>query len=247
MKLVLLRHGQSYWNLQNRFTGWKDVSLTKEGIQEAKFSGNELLKRQINFKSIYTSKLKRASSTAKIVAEILKFPKNNIIYDWRLNERHYGALEGLNKSETALKYGEKQVKIWRRSYRVPPPLLDLDDKRHPRFNKNFDYIGTALPSGESLEDVVQRLAPFWKDYTRFLQRDLGNHLIVAHSNSLRAIIKILENLSEEDIISLNIPTGVPLVYSLDNELKIKSKKYLISSRELKKKQLQIINQGKKNV
>ena len=244
MKLILLRHGESKWNLENRFTGWTDISLTSSGIEEASFSGKQLLKKNIKIVSVYTSLLKRAIETTNIVSEIIKFPKQNIKLDWRLNERHYGALQGLNKSETAAKFGEQQVLLWRRSYDIPPPSLDENDERHPRFDKKFQDIGENLPTGESLKDVIDRLNPFLKDYFNFIKNRPGNHLLVAHSNSLRAIVKLLDNLSEEEIISVNIPTGVPLVYSLDNNLNVIKKEYLIDEAKLKEKQNIVANQGK---
>ena len=244
MKLILLRHGQSQWNLENRFTGWKDVSLTQEGIDEATFSGNALLKKNLQIKSVYTSLLNRATETTDIVTDIINFPKEEIKYEWRLNERHYGALQGLNKSETASKYGEDQVQIWRRSYDISPPLLDMDDERHPRFNDKFRNILSELPVGESLKNVIDRLKPFWGKYVHYINQNKGNHLIVAHSNSLRAIVKILDQLSEKEIISVNIPTGVPLVYTLDQSLNVLEKEYLIDKEKLKAKQEMIVNQGK---
>ena len=243
MKLILLRHGESQWNLENRFTGWKDVSLTKKGIQEANFSGNELLRKNIKISSVYTSLLKRAVETAKIVTDIVNFPQDKIKYDWRLNERHYGSLQGLNKSETAKKYGEEQVHIWRRSYDIPPPPLNIDDKRHSKFNEKFNSIKEPLPNGESLKNVIDRLNPFWYEYISSRTSE-GNHLIVAHSNSLRAIIKILDKLSDSDISSVNIPTGVPLIYECDEKLNVLNKKYLISNNELQKKIDKVVNQGK---
>jgi 2,3-bisphosphoglycerate-dependent phosphoglycerate mutase len=188
--------------------------------------------------------LKRSTETADIVADIIKFPKENIQYDWRLNERHYGALQGLNKSETATKYGEEQVHIWRRSYDIPPPLLSEDDERHPKLNEKFKNIDSDLPIGESLKNVIDRLKPFWREYVNNITQNGGNHLIVAHSNSLRAIIKILDKLSDEAIISVNIPTGVPLVYTLDQSLNVLEKEYLINKEKLKAKQEMIANQGK---
>ncbi|MED5475625.1 MAG: 2,3-diphosphoglycerate-dependent phosphoglycerate mutase [Candidatus Neomarinimicrobiota bacterium] len=244
MKLILLRHGESLWNLENKFTGWKDVSLTPLGISEAKYSGEELLKNNLQVKSIYTSLLNRATETTDIVAGIINFPKNEIKIDWRLNERHYGALQGLNKSETASKYGEEQVKIWRRSYDIPPPLLEMDDERHPKFNDKFKNILGELPAGESLKNVIDRIKPFWNKYMDEIINNNGDHLIVAHSNSLRAIIKILEGLSETEIIEVNIPTGVPLVYELDNKLNIIDKKYLIDEETLNRKKKIVENQGK---
>ncbi|OUX36973.1 MAG: phosphoglyceromutase [Candidatus Pelagibacter sp. TMED273] len=244
MKLILLRHGESEWNKLNKFTGWTDVDLTKQGIDEAAFSGQQILNEKITVDYIYTSLLKRAINTSKIVADILDFHKENIIYDWRLNERHYGALQGLNKSETAEKFGEEQVKIWRRSFSVSPPKLSLDDKRHPRFSKTFNNIEGSLPAGESLEDVIIRLKPFLKKFFSLVTKKNGSYLIVAHSNSLRAIVKILDSLSDEEIISLNIPTGIPLVYDLDKDLNVLNKKYLIDEKRLKEKEEIVINQGK---
>ena len=244
MKLILLRHGESQWNLENRFTGWKDVSLTSTGIAEASFSGTKISKMNIRINSVYTSLLNRATETTNIVTDIINFPKEEIKYHWRLNERHYGALQGLNKSETASKYGEDQVQIWRRSYDIPPPFLDIDDERHPRFNDKFKNILGELPVGESLKNVIDRLKPFWDNYVYYITKSNGNHLIVAHSNSLRAIVKILDQLSNEEIISVNIPTGVPLVYTLDKSLNVLEKEYLIDDDKLKEKQKIVANQGR---
>ena len=244
MKLILLRHGESEWNLLNQFTGWTDVDLTEDGINEAQFSGEQLLKKSLSIKSLYTSLLLRSIHTAEIVSKIVGFDKNNIQYDWRLNERHYGALQGLNKSETAAKYGEDQVHIWRRSYDIPPPLLSENDERHPKFNENFKNIDGKLPIGESLKNVVERLNPFWEYYFKSMKDNPGNHLIVAHSNSLRAIVKILDELSDKEIVSVNIPTGVPLVYTFDNNFNVLNKEYLMDEAKLKEKQEIVLNQGK---
>ncbi len=244
MKLILLRHGESEWNLLNQFTGWTDVGLTEDGINEAKFSGEQLIKNNISINTLYTSLLLRATQTATIVSDIVGFDKNNIQYDWRLNERHYGALQGLNKSETAAKYGEDQVHIWRRSYDIPPPLLSENDERHPKFNENFKNIDGKLPIGESLKNVVERLNPFWEYYFKSMKENPGNHLIVAHSNSLRAIVKILDELSDKEIVSVNIPTGVPLVYTFDNNFNVLNKEYLMDEAKLKEKQEIVLNQGK---
>lgn len=245
MKIILLRHGQSKWNLENRFTGWKDVGLTRLGENEAKFAAKQLLKENYKIESVYTSLLKRAVETTNIVVKNICFPEHEIKYEWRLNERHYGALQGLNKSETAAKYGEEQVHIWRRSFDIPPPSLTLDDKRHPRYNKKFREIDIQdLPSGESLKMVIERLTPFWDKYFEEIKSIDNSHLIVAHSNTLRAIVKILDNLSNQEIIKINIPTGVPLVYSFGNGNNVIDKKYLIDDKELQKKQDLVINQGK---
>ena len=244
MNLVLLRHGESEWNLLNKFTGWTDVGLTENGIDEAKFSGEQILKQNFTIDTIHTSLLVRAIHTAEIVSDIIGFDKKNIKYDWRLNERHYGALQGLNKSETATKYGEDQVHIWRRSYDIPPPSLSEDDERHPKFNKSFKDIDGELPIGESLKNVIERLSPFWEYYFKSIKDNQGNHLIVAHSNSLRAIVKILDKLSDKEIISVNIPTGVPLVYTFDKNFHVIDKEYLIDEDKLKEKQEIVANQGK---
>ena len=242
-QLILLRHGESEWNLLNQFTGWTDVDLTKNGIKEAQLSAKTILQENIFVNTIYTSLLLRSIHTAAIVANIIGFDKKNIKYDWRLNERHYGALQGLNKSETAKKYGEEQVHIWRRSYDIAPPLLSNNDKRHPRFNKKFQNIEN-LPTGESLKNVIDRLSPFWNQYLTNIKKNSGNHLIVAHSNSLRAIVKVLDQLSEKEIVSVNIPTGVPLVYTFDANFNVIDKEYLIDETKLKEKQAVVANQGK---
>ena len=244
MKLILLRHGESEWNRSNKFTGWTDVDLTENGIQEAKFSGEQILKQNFTIDTIHTSLLIRAIHTAEIVSDIVNIDRNDIKYDWRLNERHYGSLQGLNKSETAAKYGEEQVHIWRRSYDIPPPLLSEDDERHPKFNENFKNIDGELPIGESLKNVIERLSPFWEYYFKNMKDNPSNYLIVAHSNSLRAIVKILDKLSDKEIISVNIPTGVPLVYTFDNNFNVIDKEYLIDKDKLKEKQEIVANQGK---
>ena len=243
MKLILLRHGESEWNFLNQFTGWTDIGLTEDGIKEAKFSAEQILKENIVINTLYTSLLKRSTYTAEIIADIINFDKKNIQYTWRLNERHYGALQGLNKSETAEKYGEDQVHIWRRSYDVAPPLLSNDDERHPRFNEKFKDIEN-MPGGESLKNVIDRLNPFWNQYLENIKKNLGNHLIVAHSNSLRAIVKLLDQLSDEEIMSVNIPTGVPLVYKFDDNFHVIHKEYLIDQTKLEKKKEMVVNQGK---
>ena len=244
MKLILLRHGESEWNLLNKFTGWTDVGLTEDGVKEAQFAGQQLIRNRINIQSLNTSHLERAIHTAKIVSEIINFDSDDINYDWRLNERHYGALQGLNKSDTAKKYGEDQVKIWRRSYDIaPPPLLETDNQEYPKFSKKFNNLNFPVPCGESLKDVIDRMKPFWEQYFDSIKIKNDNHLIVAHSNSLRAIIKILEKLSNNEIISVNIPTGVPLVYEFDDYCNISNKQYLINNDELLRKQDSIAKQG----
>ena len=243
VNLILIRHGESEWNLENRFTGWTDVQLTVKGKNEANIAAKKLIENKYQLNSFNTSILKRAIQTSNIIASEIHFPKKDIQLNWELNERHYGALQGLNKSETAKLYGENQVKKWRRSFNDSPPILDKDDNRHPRFNKKFVALNCQLPSGESLKDVVSRLMPFWGKYFEYILEKGGDHIIVAHSNSLRAIIMILDKLSENEIVSINIPTGVPLVYSFQKGI-ITEKKYLISQDELKAKQDKIKNQGK---
>ena len=242
--LILVRHGQSEWNLENKFTGWTDVDLTEKGESEAKNAGRLIKNEKIKIDLVFTSVLKRAVNTMNICLSNLDDNNPEIVQDWRLNERHYGSLQGLNKSETAEKYGEDQVLIWRRSYDIPPPLLLDDDKRHPKFNKKFKDIDCELPVGESLKNVIERLSPFLNKYMDHIKNNPGDHLIVAHSNSLRAIVKILEGLSDAEIIEVNIPTGVPLVYKLDNVLNIIDKKYLIDEETLKRKKEIVENQGK---
>ena len=246
MKLILLRHGESEWNLENRFTGWKDVVLTQQGILEAEIAAQQLIINKIPIETLYTSLLARATETAKIVANKLSFVEENIIKDWRLNERHYGALQGLNKSETAAKYGEKQVHTWRRSFDIAPPKLKRDDIRFVEtYNKFKDFDISKVIEGESLKNVIDRLNPFWEEYFSHMSKIGGNHLIVAHSNSLRAIIKILDQLSSKEIMNVNIPTGVPLVYSFNLKNEVIDKKYLIDKKSLLEKQKKIKDQGKK--
>ena len=247
MKLILLRHGESQWNLENSFTGWKDVVLTKQGKLEADFAAQQLIINRMSIKTIHTSYLKRATETAKIVANHLNFDEEKIVKDWRLNERHYGALEGLNKSETAAKYGEKKVHAWRRSFDIAPPKLQRDDKRYiETYNKFKDFNISKTIEGESLKNVIDRLTPFFNEYFPFISKIGAKHLIVAHSNSIRAIIKILDQLSSKEIMTVNIPTGVPLVYSFNLKNEVIDKKYLIDENVLLEKQKEIEDQGKKN-
>jgi 2,3-bisphosphoglycerate-dependent phosphoglycerate mutase len=214
-------------------------------MKEAEFAAHQIGKENLLIHSIYTSQLLRAVHTTKILTSVIDYPFSNVKYSWRLNERHYGSLQGLNKSETAAKYGEEQVLIWRRSFDIPPPLMKMDDKRHPRFNSKFDNIKDKdLPSGESLKMVIKRLSPFWEKYFNSIKDSKGTHIIVAHSNSLRAIVKIIDKLSNEEVLSLNIPTGVPLLYQFDNSYNVVDKRYLINKRALQQKQNNVKNQGK---
>ena len=218
-KLVLLRHGQSEWNLENRFTGWTDVGLTPQGEAEARTAGEQFLDGGYDFDLAYTSVLKRAILTLHLTLEVMDRLWLPVVKHWRLNERHYGGLQGLNKAETAAEHGDEQVHVWRRSYDIPPPALDPDDPRHPRHDPRYaDLTPDVLPATESLALVVDRMLPFWHDYIVPAIRRGERVLVAAHGNSLRALVKHLDGISDEEIPSLNIPTGVPLVYELDGDL-----------------------------
>jgi 2,3-bisphosphoglycerate-dependent phosphoglycerate mutase len=220
MKLVLLRHGESTWNVENRFTGWTDVDLTAKGEKEAKEAGRLLREGGYTFDVAHASLLKRAIRTLWIALDTLDLMWIPVHKSWCLNERHYGALQGLNKSETAAKYGDEQVLVWRRSFADPPPPLEADDPRHPSHDRRYgDLAREELPVAESLKDTIARFLPYWH---RNIVPDLkaGERvLIAAHGNSLRALVKHLDGTSDEDIVSLNIPTGIPLVYELDDKLR----------------------------
>jgi len=226
-KLVLLRHGESIWNRDNRFTGWTDIDLSEKGIIEAKTAGNLLKQAGFDFNLAYTSVLKRAIRTLWIVLDTMDLMYIPSFKSWRLNERHYGALQGLNKSETADQYGDKQVFIWRRSYNVRPPALELSDDRHPRFDRKYgDLNENELPATENLKDTYERCLPFWNNTIAPAITSGGRVLISAHGNSLRALVKYLDNISDEDIPELNIPTGIPLVYELNEKLQTIEKYYV---------------------
>jgi 2,3-bisphosphoglycerate-dependent phosphoglycerate mutase len=218
--LVLLRHGQSTWNLENRFTGWTDVGLTAQGLDEAHSAGKLLKDGGYTFDLAYTSVLKRAIKTLWIALEEMELEWIPVINAWQLNERHYGDLQGLNKAEMTRQFGEAQVKIWRRSYDTPPPPLKLDDPRHPRFDPRYASLTPAqLPATESLKITLERVLPYWHIQIAPAIRSGRRLLVAAHGNSMRAIVKYLDNISDTDIPELNIPTGVPLVYELDESLK----------------------------
>jgi 2,3-bisphosphoglycerate-dependent phosphoglycerate mutase len=227
IKLVLLRHGESTWNLANRFTGWTDVDLTPKGIEEAQEASRLLGEGNYTFDVAYTSLLKRAIRTLWITLDGLDLMWLPVHRSWRLNERHYGALQGLNKAETAAKYGEQQVLVWRRSYSEPPPLLTPDDERHPGRDRRYaDVPPEELPLAESLKDTVARFLPYWHG-TVVPDLKAGKRvLIAAHGNSLRALVKHLDGISDEEIVGLNIPTGIPLVYELDGDLRPLAHYYL---------------------
>ena len=244
-KLVLLRHGESQWNLENRFTGWTDVELSQNGIIEAKSSGQLLKDKGYFFDLVYTSVLRRAIQTMDLCLEAMGIENIPIKYYWQLNERHYGALQGLNKAETAQKYGDEQVLVWRRSYDTPPPPLNLDDERHSRFDEKYSDLDTSkLPNSECLKDTVDRSLPLWHKTIAPSVQSGEKVIIVAHGNSLRALVKYLDKISDKAIVGLNIPTGVPLVYELDDELNPIKHYYLGNPEEIDKKVAAVVAQGK---
>jgi 2,3-bisphosphoglycerate-dependent phosphoglycerate mutase len=223
----LIRHGQSIWNVENLFTGWHDVDLSDLGREEAIQAGKELLAEKIEPQIAFTSVLKRAIRTLWLILDTTDRMWIPVERSWRLNERHYGALQGLNKAQTVEKHGEAQVKIWRRSYDVPPPPLAWDDPRHPRFDQRYADLDPALlPTAESLKDTLARVLPFWE--TRIVPelRTGKNVLVVAHGNSLRALVKMLDSMSEEEILGFNIPTGIPILYELDDQIQATSRRFL---------------------
>jgi len=226
-KLILVRHGQSTWNLENLFTGWHDVDLTDLGCREAVVAGRQLLSEKLEPQIAFTSVLKRAIRTLWLILDTTDRMWIPVERSWRLNERHYGALQGLNKAQTAEKHGEAQVQLWRRSYDVAPPALAPDDPRHPRFDPRYaDLAPELLPATESLKDTLERVRPFWE--TRIIPQ-LGagkNVLLVAHGNSLRALVKMLDRLSEKEIVEFNIPTGIPMLYHLDEQMQPLSRRFL---------------------
>lgn len=223
----MVRHGESQWNLENRFTGWTDVDLSPKGVEEAKRAGALLKKAGITYDWAFTSVLRRAIKTLHLLADEAGLAWVGESRSWRLNERHYGALQGLNKAETAKKYGDEQVRIWRRSFDVAPPMLEDGDERSPRGEKMYSDIDRrVLPMGESLKTTIERVIPFWTDSIAPLLMDGKDVIIVAHGNSLRALCKFLEKISDADIIGLEIPTGIPQVYELDDSLNVITHYYL---------------------
>jgi 2,3-bisphosphoglycerate-dependent phosphoglycerate mutase len=226
-KLILVRHGQSIWNVENLFTGWHDVDLSEQGLLEAAQAGRELQREKLEPQIAFTSVLKRAIRTLWLIMDTTDRMWVPVERSWRLNERHYGALEGLNKAQTVEQHGEAQVKIWRRSYDVPPPALGLDDPRHPRFDPRYaDVDAASLPAAESLKDTLSRVLPYWESRIVPELRAGKNVLIVAHGNSLRALVKMLDMMSESDIVDFNIPTGIPILYELDEQLQSLGRRFL---------------------
>lgn len=245
MKLVLIRHGESEWNRLNLFTGWYDVGLSEKGKSEAKEGGQLLKEEGFDFDICYTSYLKRAIHTLNIVLDEMDRAWLPVVKTWKLNERHYGALQGLNKAETAAKYGDDQVKIWRRSFDVPPPALEEDDERNPKLQAPYrNENKNSLPLTESLKITIDRVIPYYND---FIKKDMEagkKVLIVAHGNSIRALVKYFDNLSDKEIIDVNIPTGVPLVYEFDKNFKVTKKYYIGDQEAIAAKQAAVANQGK---
>ena len=244
-KVVLLRHGESIWNKENRFTGWTDVDLSEKGIEEAHKAGEVLKNEGYSFDIAYTSVLKRAIRTLWIVLDKMDLMWIPVYRSWHLNEKHYGALQGLNKKETAAKYGDEQVLLWRRDYNTRPPELEKTDERYPGNDPVYSNVPPEdLPVSECLKDTVERFLPYWKET---ISKDVAagkNVLISAHGNSLRALVKYLDNIPDEEIVSLNIPTGIPLVYELDDDLKPIRHYYIGDPEEIKKLTEKVANQGK---
>jgi 2,3-bisphosphoglycerate-dependent phosphoglycerate mutase len=245
VKLVLLRHGESTWNKENRFTGWTDVDLSERGVEEARKAGRSLKEKGFTFDLAYTSFLKRAVRTLWLVLDEMDLMWIPVKNSWRLNERHYGALQGLNKAETAKKYGEEQVLVWRRSYDIPPPLLKKSDGRYPGHEAKYKSLKQdQLPLAESLKDTCRRCLPYWHKSIAPALLSGKKVIVAAHGNSLRALVKYLDNVSEKDIVGLNIPTGIPLIYELDNSLKKIKSYYLADEAELEKARKAVADQGK---
>lgn len=243
--LVLVRHGESLWNLQNRFTGWTDVDLSERGFAEAHTAGRVLIEGGYQFDLAFTSVLRRAIKTLWIVLEETSLEWIPVVRAWQLNERHYGALQGLNKAETAQEYGEAQVKMWRRSYDTPPPALEWDDPRHPRFDRRYTGLrADELPASEALKNTLERVLPYWHSTIAPEIKAGRQVLIAAHGNSMRALVKYLDNISDEDITELNIPTGIPLVYELDEDLRALRSFYLGDPEAVARAAAAVANQGK---
>jgi len=244
-KLVLLRHGESTWNKENRFTGWHDVDLSEKGLVEAGKAGEVLLKEGFVFDVAFTSVLKRAIRTLWIVLDRMDLMWIPVHNTWRLNERYYGALQGLNKAETAAKFGEEQILVWRRSYSIPPPPVEKSDDRYPGHDPRYgDLMENDLPVTECLKDTVARFLPYWHETIAPVVRSGKRVVIAAHGNSLRALVKYLDNVSDDEIVGLNIPTGIPLVYELEEDLKPVKHYYLGDPDEIAKAMQSVANQGK---
>lgn len=243
--IVLLRHGESLWNQENKFTGWTDVDLSSKGVEEALRAGDLLREKGFLFDKAYTSYLKRAIKTLNLVLDRMDQDWIPVEKCWRLNEKHYGALQGLNKSETAAKYGDEQVLIWRRSYDIPAPALSPEDPRHPRFDVRYKDVPPAeLPDTESLKDTVERILPYWKKVIFPALKEYDHLLVAAHGNSLRGIIKYLKNISDEAIVGLNLPTAVPYVFDFDDDLNLIDDYFLGDPAEIRKLMDAVAGQGR---
>lgn len=246
LKLVLLRHGESVWNKANRFTGWTDVTLSEQGVKEAIEAGKTLKKEGFQFKVAYTSYLTRAIKTLWIVLEEMNLMYIPVYNTWRLNEKHYGMLQGLNKSETAEKYGPEQVLLWRRSFDVPPPPIEEDDERNSKFDPRYAGLDDKdIPRTESLKEVVERMVPYWETEISAMLKKEKEVLVAAHGNSLRAVVMYLKGMSEDEILKFNIPTGIPYVFEFDDELKLKKDYFLGDPEKIKELMDKVANQAKK--
>ncbi len=245
-RLVLLRHGESVWNKENRFTGWTDVDLSEKGVQEAHKAGKLLRAEGFRFAKAYTSYLKRAVKTLNVVLDEMDLDWIPVEKSWKLNEKHYGDLQGLNKAETAEKYGDEQVHIWRRSYDVPPHALEKGDARSPFSDPRYAHVpAECLPLTEALKDTIDRIQPYWEEVIRPDLKQQGEIIIAAHGNSLRGIIKILKNISDEDIPALNLPTAVPYLFEFDDDMNLVADRFLGDPEEIRALQEAVANQGKK--
>jgi 2,3-bisphosphoglycerate-dependent phosphoglycerate mutase len=246
MKLVLIRHGESEWNRENRFTGWTDIGLSEKGVREAHDAGKVLKEQGFAFKVAYTSYLTRAIKTLSIILEEMDLMWIPVFKTWRLNEKHYGMLQGLNKKETAQKYGDEQVLIWRRSYSTPPAPLPDSDSRHPKHDPRYTALSPdEIPSTEALRDTVNRILPYWKSEISLSLKKYKEVLVAAHGNSLRGIVKYLKNMGEQEIIQFNIPTGIPYVFEFDDEMNLIKDYFIGDPEEIKKLMDQVANQAKK--
>ncbi len=245
LRLVLIRHGESQWNKENRFTGWTDVNLSEKGFEEALKAGKLLKENGFDFRVAYTSYLRRAIKTLWVILEEMDLMWIPEYKTWRLNEKHYGNLQGLNKAETAAKYGEEQVKIWRRSFDVPPAPLSEDDPRNPRMDPRYAGIGDDAPITESLKETIARIVPYWENEISVKLREHKQVLVAAHGNSLRGIVKYLKNMGEQEIIELNLPTGIPYVFEFDDDLNLQKDYFLGDEEEIRKMMEAVANQGKK--
>lgn len=244
-RLVLVRHGESQWNKENRFTGWTDVDLSEKGIEEAKKGGKVLKDHNFNFKYCYTSYLKRAIKTLNFILEEMDLLWLPVEKTWRLNEKHYGNLQGLNKAETAVKYGEEQVHVWRRSYDVPPAPLADDDPRNPKYDPRYQELTPQeLPLTEALKNTVDRIVPYWETEIRESLKKHNEILVAAHGNSLRGIVKYLKNIGDQEIVGLNLPTGIPYIFEFDDELNLLNDYFLADEETLRKLMAEVAAQGK---